>query len=113
MSNRIIAVLVCLCLAAVASAQAPLGTAFTYQGEITHAGQPINGSAKLAFKLYDSVTGGTLLGTQTINPVPVSDGIFTVQLNGGGEFGASAISSPASANLLSSISSRRSPAIVF
>lgn len=90
MSHRVLLLIVPLCLATVATAQTPLGTGFTYQGEVTHGGQPINGSAKLAFKLYDALTGGNLLGTQTLTSVPVSQGIFTVQLNGGGEFGSSA-----------------------
>ena len=89
MSTRTIAVLVCVCLATAARA-VPLGTNFTYQGEITHAGQPINGTAKLTFSLYDALTAGNLLGTQTLPSVPVSDGIFTVRLNGSGEFGLNA-----------------------
>ena len=89
MSNRFMVVLACLGLAAPASA-VTLGTAFIYQGEVTHGSQPFSGSAKLTFNLYDAVTGGNLLGTQVLNPVPISSGIFTVQLNGGGEFGASA-----------------------
>ncbi len=71
-------------------AQTPLGTAFTYQGQLNQAGQPFNGPADLLFDLYDASSAGNLVGTQTLNGVPVSAGLFTVQLNGGGEFGASA-----------------------
>src|SRR5512140_2515790 len=69
-------------------AQTPLGTAFTYQGRLRQAGQPFNGSANLVFKLYDASSAGNLLGTQTLSGVTVSGGLFTVQLNAAGEFGA-------------------------
>ena len=70
--------------------QTPLGTGFTYQGQLKQNGQPYSGSANLVFKLFDAATGGNLLGTQTLNGVNVSGGLFTVLLNGGGEFGANA-----------------------
>ena len=54
--------------------QTPLGTGFTYQGQLKQNGQPYNGSANLIFKLFDAATGGNLLGTQTLNGVNVSAG---------------------------------------
>jgi hypothetical protein len=77
-------------LVSLAASQTPLGTAFTYQGQLTQAGQPYNGTANLVFDLYDAASGGNLLGTQTLNSVPVNGGLFTILLNGAGEFGASA-----------------------
>ena len=68
--------------------QTPLGTGFTYQGQLRQNGQPYSGSANLLFKLFDASSGGNLLGTQTLNGVNVSAGLFTVLLNGNGEFGA-------------------------
>jgi hypothetical protein len=61
-------------------------TAFTYQGKLTEAGNPANGTYDLQFKLFNTPTVGT--GTQqgsTIpNPtVPVAAGSFTVQLDFG------------------------------
>ncbi|MBI5865406.1 MAG: hypothetical protein HZB38_13045, partial [Planctomycetes bacterium] len=85
----------CLLLAASVSAQTPLGTAFTYQGQLRQNGQPVFGDANLVFRLYDAATGGTLLGTQTLNGVPVADGLLTVQLNGAGEFGPNALNGEA------------------
>jgi hypothetical protein len=72
-------------------AAAPLSTTFTYQGRLKSAGQPFNGSANLVFKLYDASSTGNLLGTQTLNGVVVTGGLFTVQLNAAGEFGANAL----------------------
>jgi hypothetical protein len=78
-------ILVALCLKA-APGQAPLGTGFTYQGQLKQNGQPYNGSANLVFRLYDAVSGGNLLGTQTLNSVGVTAGLFTANLNGSNEF---------------------------
>jgi hypothetical protein len=72
-----------------ASGQTPLGSAFTYQGVLKDAGQPFNGSVNLVFRLFNAQVGGTLLGTQTINSVAVASGVFNVQLNEAGQFGAS------------------------
>ncbi len=67
--------------------QALLGTAFTYQGQLKDAGQPFNGSANLIFRLYDASVGGNLIGSQTLTGVGIAGGLFTVVLNGSGEFG--------------------------
>jgi hypothetical protein len=83
------AALVALCAATV-SAQTPLGSGFTYQGRLDQNGQPFSGSADLVFKLYDAAVGGASLGTHAINGVGVSDGLFAVILNTGGEFGGGA-----------------------
>jgi len=70
---------------------AALSTGFTYQGKLTDGGSPANGTCDFQFGLYDASSGGIQLGsTQTVNSVSVSNGLFTVTLNGGGEFGASA-----------------------
>src|SRR5262249_41237711 len=84
---------VSLLLSAVpATAQTPLGPGFTYQGQLKQNGQPFTGAANLAFKLFDAPSGGSLLGTQTLNGVNVSTGLFTVLLNANSEFGANAFS---------------------
>ncbi|HSH05766.1 MAG TPA: hypothetical protein VLL52_24830, partial [Anaerolineae bacterium] len=46
----------------------PVGSGFTYQGELNVMGAPANGTYDITFRLYDSVTGGTQIGggiTQT------------------------------------------------
>jgi len=68
-------------------ASATFAWTFTYQGQLTQAGVPINGTADLVFKLFDSATGGTQAGqTITANGVNLTDGRFTIELdftNGG------------------------------
>lgn len=59
---------------------APLTTTFTYQGVLENNGAPANGVYDLRFQLTDASTLGILLQTIEFNDVPVSDGIFTVQL---------------------------------
>lgn len=76
---------------------APLAGTFTYQGQLSQAGVPIDGAVTLRFSLWDAAgageppTGGTQVGaTQTLTNVAVTGGLFSVALNGGGEFGAQA-----------------------
>ena len=65
--------------------QAALGTAFTYQGQLKKAGNPVNGNCDFRFSLYDD-SGGPPIGVQTTTGITVTDGLFTVQL----DFGAGA-----------------------
>jgi hypothetical protein len=59
-------------------------TAFTYQGQLTEAGTGANGDYTLQCALFDIAAGGTQIGTmQTVPTVPVSSGLFTVQLDFG------------------------------
>ncbi len=76
--------------------QAALGTGFTYQGRLTDANGPVNAACDFQFSLYDAANGGSQVGsTQTVANVIVSGGLFTVQLNGGGEFGPTAFAGEA------------------
>ncbi len=84
------------------NAAAALGQAFTYQGRLKSAGAPLNATADFQFSLWDAAgtgsppTGGTQIGaTQAVNTVTVTGGLFTVQLNGGNEFGATAFTGDA------------------
>ncbi|MFQ3611358.1 MAG: hypothetical protein SNJ72_07675 [Fimbriimonadales bacterium] len=56
---------------------------FTYQGFLRQNGTPVDGNFNLTFNLYDSATGGTLLGTVALTNVPITNGLFTVELNFG------------------------------
>lgn len=63
-------------------------TGFTYQGRFVDSNlpQPTNGSYEMQFSLYNTSQPGTgvqIGTTQTISSVPVSNGIFTVQLDYG------------------------------
>jgi hypothetical protein len=71
--------------------QAALGTAFTYQGRLTDADGPVNGTCDFTFRLYDEGAGGALLGTDTKAGVQVNDGYFSVEL----DFGADAFTGDA------------------
>ncbi len=73
-----------------ATAQTPLGTAFAYQGQLMEGGAPASGTYNLQFRLYDVPTGGAPLGSQSLPGTPVANGLFSVQLNGSGEFGGNA-----------------------
>ena len=62
-------------------------TTFTYQGRLQDGGMPANGNYDFTFGLFDTLTGGTQIGsTQTVSTVNVSNGSFSVQL----DFGAAA-----------------------
>ncbi len=64
----------------------PLGTAFTYQGRLTAAGVSPTGDYDTKFTLYDSPSGGSVVGSGIVinaPPVPVSNGLFTVTLDFG------------------------------
>ena len=94
--------LVLLCLIRYASAQTPLGTAFTYQGQLKSGGSPAGPTANLAFSLWDAAgsgsppVGGNQVGTTiSMTNVPLTNGLFTVQLTVSGEFGAGAFNGEA------------------
>ena len=46
-----------------ASAQTPVGTAFTYQGRLADGGSPAHGDYDFKFSLYDDLTGGSQVGS--------------------------------------------------
>jgi len=87
-------------LAALASAPllaaAPLGAAFTYQGRLDDGGQHANNLYDLTFTLHDDPVNVASVGTYIIlSAVPITNGLFTVQLNTNGEFGANAFNGQA------------------
>jgi len=73
-----------------ASAQ-PVGTAFTFQGELHSSGAPVTAATDLQFKLFDAPTGGTQIGpTLTASAITPSAGRFAVDLDfGAGAFAGS------------------------
>lgn len=56
---------------------------FTYQGKLSDAGVPANGDYEIKFGLADALSGGSVFSTLTKDPVTVSDGVFTVELDYG------------------------------
>jgi hypothetical protein len=74
-----------------AAPQAPVGTAFTYQGYLAQNGTPVDGDDQCdgQFGLWDAAALGSQLGaTQTVTLIDFDEGYFTVALNGSDEFGA-------------------------
>lgn len=68
-------------------AQAPLGNAFSYQGQLKMNAAPYTGSADFVFRLYDAAAGGTQVGGDVgLNGVAVAGGLFTVALDFGAVF---------------------------
>ncbi len=65
--------------------QDALGTAFSYQGQLTQNGSPVSGECSLAFRLYDQANEGAQVGSPITRTILITDGIFTVAL----DFGAS------------------------
>lgn len=66
------------------AAQTAQDTAFTYQGQLLQNNLPFTGAQNMTFTLFDAVTGGTQIGTIPLANVPVTDGLFTVNLDFGG-----------------------------
>ncbi|GAI50567.1 unnamed protein product, partial [marine sediment metagenome] len=60
----------------------PVATKISYQGQLTDGGgNLLNGNYNLKFRLWDAAVGGRQVGsTITKNSVPVSQGLFSVQL---------------------------------
>lgn len=68
-----------LAAAAATPALAQVGTGFTYQGRLQVSGTPVNGTADLQFRLFDSSSGGFQIGpTASYSNVNVTDGLVTI-----------------------------------
>jgi hypothetical protein len=69
-------------------AATPLGSGFTYQGELQDGDGPVNGRCDFIFSLWDAAGDGSQAGQeQTLEAVIIADGRFTVILNGSNQFG--------------------------
>ena len=72
--------------------QALMGTAFTYQGQLKKAGNPVSGTCDFQFSLWDAAgsgsppTGGNQIGITQTATISVTNGLFTAQI----DFGADA-----------------------
>ncbi len=66
-------------------------TAFTYQGSLIESGVPASGLYDLRFTLHDALASGSQVGPLVcVNNVPVSEGVFSVAIDFGPQFAASA-----------------------
>lgn len=81
-----------LCAFGGVAAAEPLGTAFTYQGELRDGDAPANGTYDLRFRLYSEasgVGGAVQVGpTLCVDNLAVVDGVFTTALDFGAVFGS-------------------------
>lgn len=80
-----------LSMAQEATPQDTVSTAFTYQGQLQQGGLLVDESCDMAFRLYDQATDGNQVGDAITTTVPITDGLFTVNL----DFGASAFTGDA------------------
>jgi N-acetylneuraminic acid mutarotase len=95
-SRPIIIVLLLLSLVEFAHRSNAQGTAFTYQGELSDTGGPLNGYHDLRFTLYDALTLGNQIGSPALaNNVQVNGGLFTATINAANEFGPTAFNGAA------------------
>jgi hypothetical protein len=65
-------------------AAVPQGNSFTYQGLLERGGQPLTAECDMAFTLYDAQLSGTMVGTTINQTVPVTNSLFTAELDFGG-----------------------------
>ncbi len=65
------------------SPQVATGSGFTYQGRLIKNGQPISDTCALSLSIWDANAGGSFLNSNTFSTVPISNGLFTVQLDYG------------------------------
>lgn len=94
--KRFLTILTLTSAIAAAIHAAPMGTSFTYQGRLNDGGAPANGKYDMVFNLYDAPTNGNVIGSFSIfGAVPVSNGLFTVELNAYHEFGTNAFNGEA------------------
>lgn len=81
--NGLLRMVIVLALAA-GGVAAQSETTLTYQGSLQQSGVPANGAYDLQFSLWDALAGGNRIGSAVqLADIPVSDGLFTVQLDFG------------------------------
>jgi len=59
---------------------AAVETSIGYQGVLTEAGEPVDGSRDMTFRLYTDDTCATQVGTDIVQTVSVSNGLFSIAL---------------------------------
>src|SRR5262249_42323943 len=89
--NRFAFVVIAATTSLAALAATPLGTAFTYQGQLKQNGAPVNGLLSMSFSLFDAQSGGNQIGPTLTADVFVTNGLFTKDLGfGAGTFSGNA-----------------------
>src|SRR5438093_1134114 len=107
-----------ICVASVGlrlPAQTPLGSDFTYQGQLKASGMPAVTNADFQFALFGAETGGAQIGSTISRAnVGIVSGLFTLSLdfgvaafNGDARWLEVAVRSPAGAGVFTTLSPRR------
>lgn len=79
---RISSWMACLCLTAAVIASAdPLGTSFTYQGQLTDQGVPANGQYDTRFALFTAASGGAAVDSIELDNQAVAGGLLNASLD--------------------------------
>lgn len=81
--NLIFTLVAAASLAAASPAPAAVPSRINFQGRLQDSGTPVTGTRSFVFKLYDALTGGTLLWTSQTTSVAVDNGVFSVVLQTG------------------------------
>ena len=83
-NNTLIMLLIAACTQTwVHAGSIPVGTQFTYQGELIDNGSPANGIYDLNIQLYNSVSGGALIDTNVLADIEVNNGLISGVLDFG------------------------------
>lgn len=76
-------------IAAASCVMAANAEPFTYQGQLTDAGMPANGTYDITLEVTDAAVGGAIIGTgSTFTNVAVVDGLFELEFDPGDIFSA-------------------------
>jgi hypothetical protein len=59
----------------------PVGSGFTYQGQLTDAGAPADGSYDFQFALFTSASGGSAVDTASVDNLAVNGGLVNASLD--------------------------------
>ena len=65
------------------SPNAPVGTGFTYQGQLKQSGSVVTANCDMAFRVFDQASGGMQAGSPITQTVAVNAGLFTTSLDWG------------------------------
>jgi hypothetical protein len=80
---KLLVLAVCLHLLAAGQAFCGAPLKINFQGRLDENGQPAAGSKTFVFKIYDAVSGGSLVWTSAAQPLTLSDGVFSALLAAG------------------------------
>ncbi len=69
----------------------PVGTGFTYQGQLKQSGAIVTGNCDMAFRVFDQLSDGIQISNPMTTTVAVNEGLFTTNL----DFGSAAFNGEA------------------